>query len=1045
MLRQQLNNLDTSTCYFLKFLSCGLMNLYMKSTLSHPINIKTLAEIVENQYGLIGHWKPLPGEEDHNFLLTAKDQKKYTVKVSRENVDPLSIEFQASIMKHLKIAAIPYDFPEIVGTLSASDFITLNNNQFLRIQKWVEGRMLGDINPMSHKVLLDWGKLVGSLSNALKGFDHPGAHRFYKWNPAETLHSKKLAKHFENQSQRNLANYFWDLFESSVLPQLSDLRKSVNYNDAHEMNLLVNEDLKNPALSGIIDFGDALYCETISELAIACAYAGMEQQDPLRAMMHTVEGCNSVFPIEELELEVLFSLITARLLITVSTAAENKFKEPGNKYLQVSDKAAWGLLEKLKAIHPNLAYYSFRTACGMTPCPKENKYKNWFNTNKDTLHPMVDFSKKKLKQLDLSIGSLDLGNNDDFENIDRFNKTIHDLLDGGNLIGFGGYLEARPIYTAPEFVSEKKDGKEWRTIHLGLDIWSLAGTEISCPLDAVVHSFANNEGVGNYGPTIILKHVVDKDLTFYTLYGHLSMDSLEELQVGMKIKAGAPFAKLGDHTINGNWPPHLHFQVILDILDHEADYPGVAFAEDKLIYNSLCPDPQLFFDLPFLTGQVGESQIIKKEHILESRKKSLGSSLSISYEEPLHIVRGYKQHLYNQEGRRFLDTCNNVPHVGHQHPEVVKAAQKQIAVLNTNTRYLHKNIISYAEKLLATFPPELSVVHFVNSGSEANELALRMARACTGQKDVISLEVGYHGNTNACIEISSYKFDGNGGSGVPEHTHMVPLPDTFRGRHKDKAKAGKQYADYLKDAIENIRSKGRGLSSFICEGIVSCGGQIVLPDNYLKNAFKHVRAAGGICIVDEVQVGFGRVGDKFWAFELQEVIPDIVTLGKPIGNGHPLAAVVCTRKVANRFANGMEFFNTFGGNPVSCAIGETVLDVIAQEGLQNNAKTIGDFLICEIRNLQKRFPIIGDVRGHGLFFGFELIKDKNTLEPAAEQASYLANRMKDKGILMSTDGPLHNVIKIKPPMCFNMEDAKSVLKNLELVFEEDFMALKIKH
>ena len=1045
MLLQELNNQESFTTNFSKFLSCEFMNLSMKSTLSNPINIEILAEIVVSQYGLIGDWKPLPGEEDYNFFLITKDQKKYTVKVSRENVDQLSIEFQAAIMQHLKIAELPYDFPEIVETLTNADFVALNNNQFLRIQKWVEGRMLGDINPISYKVLQDWGKLVGSLSNGLKGFDHKGAHRVYKWNPAETLQCKKLAKYFENEKQKTLANYFWDLFESSVLPQLSVLRKSVNYNDAHEMNLLVNDDFKNPKLSGIIDFGDALYCETISELAIACAYAGMNQKDPLRAMMHTIEGCHSIFPIEELELQVLFSLITARLMITVSTAAENKFKEPENKYLQVSDKSAWELLEKLEAIHPRLALYSFRAACGLTPCPVEHKFQTWINENKNALKPIVDFSERKLKQMDLSIGSIELGNNDDFENIDRFNKTVDNLLQGGDLIGFGGYLEARPIYIAPEFVSEKEDGREWRTIHLGLDIWSFAGTKISCPFDAVVHSFANNKGVGNYGPTIILEHSVDKDLTFHTLYGHLSIDSLEQIQVGNTIKAGTRFAKIGDYTINGNWPPHLHFQVILDIMNYEADYPGVAFPVDKLIYSSLCPDPQLFFDLPFGESQVKESQIIKKEYILDSRKKSLGPSLSISYDEPLHIVRGYKQHLYNEEGRRFLDTCNNVPHVGHQHPEVVKAAQKQIAVLNTNTRYLHKNIITYAEKLLATFPPELSVVHFVNSGSEANELALRMARACTGQKDVISLEVGYHGNTNACIDISSYKFDGKGGSGAPEHTHLVPLPDTFRGRYKDKSKAGKQYANHLKEAIENIRSKGRGLSSFICEGIVSCGGQIVLPDDYLKNAFEYVRAAGGICIMDEVQVGFGRVGDKFWAFELQEVIPDIVTLGKPIGNGHPLAAVVCTRKVANSFANGMEFFNTFGGNPVSCAIGETVLDVIKQEGLQTNAKNVGDFLIGEIRNLQKRFPIIGDVRGHGFFLGFELIKDINTLEPAAEQASYLANRMKEKGILMSTDGPLHNVIKIKPPMCFNMEDAKAVLKNLELVFEEDFMALRIKH
>jgi 4-aminobutyrate aminotransferase-like enzyme len=404
------------------------------------------------------------------------------------------------------------------------------------------------------------------------------------------------------------------------------------------------------------------------------------------------------------------------------------------------------------------------------------------------------------------------------------------------------------------------------------------------------------------------------------------------------------------------------------------------------------------------------------------------------------MVRGFKQYLYDTTGRRYLDTCNNVPHVGHQHPRVVQAAQRQTGVLNTNTRYLHKNIVQFAEELLATFPPELSVVYFVNSGSEANELALRMARNWSGQKDMLAIEVGYHGNTGGTIDVSSYKFDGKGGKGAPPQTHILPMPDVYRGKFKGQD-AAKSYAQYVDNIVDKLKSEGRNVAGFIGESILSCGGQIVLPQGYLKSVYEKVRAVGGLCIADEVQVGFGRVGSHFWGFELQGVVPDIVTMGKPIGNGHPLAAVVTTPAVAEAFTNGMEYFNTFGGNPVSCAIGREVLQVIQDENLQENALKTGGYLIAGLKDLQDKHEIIGDVRGHGFFSGFELVTNRETLEPAAAQASYFANRMRENGFLMSTDGPLHNVIKIKPPMCFSQENVDFLLEWTDRILLEDFMKM----
>ena len=639
--------------------------------------------------------------------------------------------------------------------------------------------------------------------------------------------------------------------------------------------------------------------------------------------------------------------------------------------------------------------------------------------------------------LDLSVGSLDLGNNDNFTSIPNFQKTITRLLEDKNAeIGLGGYGEVRPFYTTDAYQVEGNAGAQWRTVHLGLDVWAPHETAVFAPLAGTVHSVQNNAGDRDYGPTIILEHRVTTELTFFTLYGHLSISSLAGIAKGMAVQKGQQIATIGPAPENGNWPPHLHFQVILDMLGKAGDFPGVAFPKEAETWLSISPDP-----LPFFPKTPPPPQQQTAEKILDIRKKNIGKSLSISYQHPLHIVRGFGQYLYDTSGRRYLDTVNNVAHVGHQHPRVVRAAQRQIAVLNTNTRYLHENIALFAEELLETFPPELSVPHFVNSGSEANELALRMVKACTGQKDMVAIEVGYHGNTGACIEVSSYKFAGKGGQGAPPHTQIIPLPDTFRGLYRDDKIAGKAYAAHISTAIENVAAAGRNIGGFICESIVSCGGQIVLPEGYLREAYRLVRAAGGLCIADEVQVGFGRVGHHFWGFELQGVMPDIVTMGKPIGNGHPLAAVVTTQKVADAFANGMEYFNTFGGNPVSCAIGREVLKIIKEEGLQQRALEVGDHLTKGLKELQTRHPIIGDVRGSGLFLGFELVKNGAALLPATEAAAYLANRMRERGILMSTDGPFNNVLKLKPPMCFDESNADFLLANLERVLGEDFVRI----
>lgn len=403
-----------------------------------------------------------------------------------------------------------------------------------------------------------------------------------------------------------------------------------------------------------------------------------------------------------------------------------------------------------------------------------------------------------------------------------------------------------------------------------------------------------------------------------------------------------------------------------------------------------------------------EESLAVQEKILEVRRRLLGRNLSVAYRNPVKIVRGEMQYLYDDEGRRYLDAYNNVAHVGHCHPRVIAAGIEQMRTLNTNTRYLHDLILQYAEQLTATLPETLSVCYFVNSGSEANELALRLARTHTKARDLIVLEHGYHGNTTTLIDISPYKHDGPGGSGPPPWVHTVSWKNVQQ----------------LIETVARVRAEGRDLCGFIAESMPSVAGQIILPTDYLKEAYKTVRAAGGVCIADEVQTGYGRIGTHFWAFEHYDVVPDIVALGKPIGNGHPIGAVITTPEIADSFNNGMEFFSTFGGNTVSCAIGLAVLQVVQEEQLQNHALAVGNHLLDGLKQLQQNHAIIREIRGSGLFIGVELVKDN---QPATQDAETIVNRMRDEGILLGKDGPHHNVLKIRPPMPFSHADADLLL------------------
>jgi 4-aminobutyrate aminotransferase-like enzyme/Ser/Thr protein kinase RdoA (MazF antagonist) len=1007
---------------------------------------QSAAQLASRLYGVGGTLEPLPSERDQNYRIVTETGESWVLKVSGAAEVPDHLGFQNDALQWLAEHDSKLPVPRLRHATDGQPMPVLESTggrrHHVRLLSYLPGVVLADVAPHTPDLLRDLGRQLAAMDAALDGFSHDGARRpGFVWDL--TRAPDVIREHLdalEDPVRRLLVETMLQQWEALVAPVLPSLRRSVLYNDANDYNVVVSEAVSEPRhVTGFVDFGDMIEGPLVCDPAIAAAYAMLGKASPIAAAGDVITGYHEALPLTEPELDVVFPMACARLAASVCVAAARGREEPDNDYLAISEAPAWETLERLAELHPRLARNLLRARCGLPCCPANPAVVQWLETHSKEFGPVIEPDPRRVPTvtLDLSIGSLDLESGADLAGTPAFTQHVDRLmLAAGARVGIGRYDEPRLVYTGAAFEGPPGERPQQRTVHLGVDFFLEPGAPVLAPIAGRVHSVRNNAEPLDYGPTVILEHAPEDGPCFFTLYGHLDADALQ-LTPGAELARGDVVGRVGPFDSNGNWPPHVHFQIVTDLLGREGEFPGVAAPSERAVWLSMSPDPNLILGLP---GGFRAETVPDRRHLEAQRRSLLGPNLSLAYTEPLHIVRGRGQFLYDDEGRAFLDCVNNVCHVGHSHPRVVDAARRQMAVLNTNTRYLHENLMRYAERLREALPEPLGVCYFVCSGSEANELALRMARAHTGRVDLLVLEGAYHGNTQALIDASPYKFDGPGGTGAPPHVHSVVMPDDYRGPYRrGDPDCAVKYAAHVAEAIEDVRAGGYEIGVFISETLLGCGGQIELPKGYLAAAYAAARSAGAVCIADEVQVGFGRVGTHFWGFETQGVVPDIVTLGKPIGNGHPLGAVVTTPEIAASFDTGMEYFNTFGGNPVSCAVGLAVLDVIRDESLQSRALRVGTHLRARLIELMERHLVIGDVRGRGLFLGVELVMDRAVRLPATDQAAYVINRMKDHGILLSSDGPDDNVLKIKPPLVFSEEDADRLAAALDSVLAEDFV------
>ncbi len=1020
-----------------------------------PFQAKHAVEAAAEHWSVACSASPLPGDRDRNFRLHGADRDYVLKFVCVEDSASLTAAVQrvmTAVADAENCPMVPRPVPTTAGDMEARVRGEDGIEYGVVLADWVPGIRFAAYEPRDGAMLRSVGEALAQVDLVLAKLDEPEAERPFDWDlrmAAPVVH--RLAHHISDAGRRELVNRCMEAYADQAA-LFAQIPVQLIHGDANDHNVLLSgtQDAQSRAAEhrpgsrsasraerrtatgrqiGLIDFGDLTYSWRVADPAIAAAYLATNQDDPVGAMGHLVAGYYAVSPLSEIELEVFPYLVAARLCVSLCHSELRSKTEPGDTYQTISRVPGWNLLERLTRVHPRLITYRLRNACGLEPCPRTPSLRTWLTDSSPV--PVLGLPLEG-PVFDLSVGTVEFDGGLDPTQASEWETPFSERIrsEGGE-IAFGRYLEPRICYQAEQFAATTDTPERQRTIHLGIDLFAPEGTSVSTPYDATVLVVVDNSQPLDYGPTVILEHETP-DGPFWTLFGHLGPGVLTHLAVGDILKAGHAFAELGSSAENGGWPPHLHLQIFADVFDTKGNLPGVAFPSQAETWRSVSPDPELILR----SGKPTTFQGPTKEQLRVARASRLGKNLSLSYQDPLHIVRGIGVHLFDEAGRAYLDCVNNVCHLGHAHPAVVKAAAGQLSVLNTNTRYLHPNIVAYGDALTANLPEGLDVCFLVNSGSEANDLAIRLARAATGREGMIVVESGYHGNLSSLVDLSSYKFSGPGGEGPPAHVEVVRIPDPYRNSGIE----GAEFAADIQRAAAALNRRSRPPAAFLAESILGCGGQIVPPPGYLIAAYAHARAAGALCIADEVQTGFGRVGRHMWAFQLQNVVPDIVTLGKPMGNGFPMGGVITTRAIADAFAGGMEYFNTYGGNPVSSAVGTAVLATIEKEHLQARALRVGEYLKARLARLAEGYPILGDVRGEGLFLGLEMVVDPDSREPAASAAAHLVERMKDLGVLLSADGPRHNVIKIKPPMVFSQADADELIRKLTRVLGETYFA-----
>lgn len=969
---------------------------------------RDIADAAMGGFGLdVVKVRPLGGELDQNALLDLADGSRVVAKVSATSTSAHDVRWQHDL---LELASSSQGLgalrvPRVIRSVDGASVVELVRNGISRafwIQTFLNGRTLAQLNSHSRALLEQWGAIAAGLVRSLAAAPMPPGVNGHHWDglKAPEAVAAGLAA-VDDAKHRKEVNRIIDWFAGKVDTHEGVLPRSVVHHDLNDFNILATMGSDGThAVTGVLDFADALHTARIGELAVAVAYSMLRKSDPLVAASAVVRGYSRTQEITDEEFAVLFPMAAARLCVNAVTWTQRTVRS-GQGYGRERMMHTWPTIERLAQTPPDLAEAMFRDAAGAGQ-PAQTA----------SMVPMTP-AVPDLARL------LAAGRPDECEFIEPGRARSTDQAVGLHLTA-----DSR---RSPRRTTEMGEPKN---VRLGVEIYAVSPIDVVAPIRGLVE--ADEELAAAERPMsapLVLRHETDDgSRPAWSRWDGLT----STLTAGAIIKAGDPLGFIPAGSV-------LRVSLFGSKLTATLASGARVSCSEQQAWSVISVDPAEFLGLDVTTVDRGASKAWGLERVIETRETHFARSQRSYFTRPMNLVGGNGSWLMDDAGRWYLDAINNVSHVGHGNARVVEAASSQMRRLNTNSRFVYPGIAQYAERLTAQLPEGLDVAFLVCTGSEANDLAVRMARQVTGNADVLVVDGAYHGNTSVVTGLSPNRYKGPGGAGPDPTTFEVEQPNPYRGRFGySDPDAGRKYAASVASQISSLKRRGRTPAAFIAESAMGTAGSIFFPDGYLDNAFSMVREAGGLCIADEVQVGFGRLGDVFWGFEAQGVVPDIVTMGKPIGNGHPMAAVVTTREIADSFDSGMKYFNTFGGNPVSCAIGSAVLDEIKERKLQSHAALTGAHLKENLVRLGHKHELIGDVRGRGLYLGVELVRNRSSKEPADVEALMVSELMKDEGIIVYPTGTYNNVLKIKPPLTFGVDDADLFAAVLDEVLTRDW-------
>jgi 4-aminobutyrate aminotransferase-like enzyme/Ser/Thr protein kinase RdoA (MazF antagonist) len=904
---------------------------------------RRIAELLAREWGITGQVGALGSFDAGSFTVDSSDDR-FVLKLAVSK-PPGVAELEDAAMRSLASADFPYDVPRLVRTKGepSADSAEIDGAT-ARLLTWVDGRPLSEVPHLDRAALAELGRLAAHSSALLANLVTPGKPVESEWDPRHAPHVVHRVSQGEGAADRHLLARAVEPLAGLVSSTGDSLQSQIIHCDITDFNVVCRiDDQCQVVLTGLVDFGDVTATWRACEVAVACeAVAAREPAHPLPAMLAVLGGYRQIQDLDEREVDALWPLILGRAAACAALSRQRLRAAP-TPYLERMHALDWGALIALLALPTGLAGAAIRSLFGLSASPGRARLAQQLAAARPS-QLVAGASAGLLTAVDLGVAS-ELVAEDGWE---RARAVVNAALARG-LIAVGRWGEIRP--PRPGAPSPATPA----TMHLGADLFVSSGTTVRAPLPGIAVAVRATE--------LVLELNSDAGGI------HLRLAAVTPtIARGQQIAAGDVVGSVIAPA--GGGPAHLHVQ-----LCDSPDLPGLAVPRQHELeaWRWLCPDPS-----PLLGIDVAARQPARPAVETERRRAVVAGAQKLYYERPEPIVRGWRQYLYDGLGRPYLDVINNVAGVGHSHPRITAAASRQLGLLNTNSRFLYEPMTAYAERLVALMPAGLDSVFLVNSGSEACDLAVQLARVNTGCEDMVVLAGAYHGWTKAIYELCSSPADNPGWRDtIPPSVHVAEQPDPYRGRFGSDSGG---YLESLEEACAHAAARG-GVAGFISEPLLGNQGAVETPASYLKAAYATVREHGGLCIADEIQVGFGRTGTSFWAFEHEHVVPDIVVAAKAAGNGHPIGIVVCRREIAHAFGRRAPFFSSTGGGPVTCEIGLAVLDVMRDERLQENAATVGAHLKRALEELAARRRLIGAVHGRGLYLGIDLVRDRVSKEP----------------------------------------------------------------